>query len=267
MTLDEVSQLDKKIQKSYQIIKQAFEECQNLSLAWTGGKDSTAMLWLVRDFCRQSDKPLPKIVFINEGDPFDQILEFKDSLGELWQLNVTEVANWDVLEQAGNVGDRVVTKELNQQNQEALKEIGFDESEFRFEPESLVGNHLMKTIPLRNYLTENKIDGLFVGVRWDEHPARSKDEYFRKMTDPKHLRIEPILHFTEADIWQLIQHKQIPTVSLYEQGFRSLGVKSTTTKDSDLPAWQQDLKKTKERSGRRQDKEKIMKRLRDLGYM
>ncbi len=41
----------------------------------------------------------------------------------------------------------------------------------------------------------------------------------------------------------------------------------TTIKPEDKPAWEQDLESTTERVGRRQDKEQIMKRLRDLGYM
>ena len=41
----------------------------------------------------------------------------------------------------------------------------------------------------------------------------------------------------------------------------------TTTKTSDLPAWKQDLESTTERSGRKQDKENLMEKLRDLGYM
>ncbi|RLG57768.1 MAG: nodulation protein, partial [Candidatus Hydrothermarchaeota archaeon] len=45
------------------------------------------------------------------------------------------------------------------------------------------------------------------------------------------------------------------------------GAKSSTTKLADKPAWEQDLEKIPERAGRRQDKEGIMRRLRELGYM
>jgi phosphoadenosine phosphosulfate reductase len=38
-------------------------------------------------------------------------------------------------------------------------------------------------------------------------------------------------------------------------------------KMSDLPAWEQDLENTTERAGRGQEKEQIMKQLRNLGYM
>jgi len=40
-----------------------------------------------------------------------------------------------------------------------------------------------------------------------------------------------------------------------------------TDKAADEPAWLQDLENTTERAGRAQDKEALMERLRDLGYM
>ncbi len=68
-------------------------------------------------------------------------------------------------------------------------------------------------------------------------------------------------------MWNAIRKHDIPPNKLYAQGYRSLGAKGTTTKTTDTPAWEQDLEDTVERAGRRQDKEGIMKRLRDLGYM
>ena len=48
-----------------------------------------------------------------------------------------------------------------------------------------------------------------------------------------------------------------------------LAITWTGGKDSTLGlwAWKQDLEHTKERAGRRQDKEQMMARLRKLGYM
>ena len=79
--------------------------------------------------------------------------------------------------------------------------------------------------------------------------------------------MHPILHFRERDIWNLIFNEKIPYCSLYDEGYRSLGAKGSTMKNSDVPAWEQDLENSPERAGRGQDKEKIMEQLRDLGYM
>jgi len=47
-----------------------------------------------------------------------------------------------------------------------------------------------------------------------------------------------------------------------------LGVKTTSlVYEEGVPAWEQDLENTEERGKRRQDKEKAMERMRQLGYM
>ena len=46
----------------------------------------------------------------------------------------------------------------------------------------------------------------------------------------------------------------------------NMGIQASA-KESDIPAWEQDLENTEERAGRRQDKEEAMARLRMLGYM
>ena len=125
----------------------------------------------------------------------------------------------------------------------------------------------MKTVAMKIFLKENKIQALFTGIRWDEQEARKDEVYFSPRDDPPHVRVHPLLHFRERDVWQVIRTYGIPVNKLYEMGYRSLGAKSSTTKLDDKPAWEQDLEKIPERAGRRQDKENIMKRLRDLGYM
>jgi len=81
------------------------------------------------------------------------------------------------------------------------------------------------------------------------------------------MRLHPILHFKERDVWITIFKYDIPFNSLYKLGYRSLGARYSTNKASDIPAWMQDLEHTPERVGRGQDKEKVMDQLRALGYM
>jgi phosphoadenosine phosphosulfate reductase len=129
----------------------------------------------------------------------------------------------------------------------------------------------MKTVVFNEWLERNKIMAVFQGLRWDEHPARFDDKYFEKRDAeyliPEHTRIRPILHFTEKDLWDTYAAFDIPHCVLYEQGYRSLGARTTSLKSSDVPAWDQDLEGTEERANRRQDKEQSMERLRMLGYM
>lgn len=93
--------------------------------------------------------------------------------------------------------------------------------------------------------------GVIVGVRSDEEGSRSKERYFSARdrenqwdiadqppefwnhykTDfapGTHVRVHPLLDWTELNIWEYIRREKIPTVSLYyNQGdgkrYRSLG--------------------------------------------
>jgi phosphoadenosine phosphosulfate reductase len=261
--------LEQKIAKSKDVIREALSRFNSdrLVVAWTGGKDSTLVLWVVREVCQEQQRPVPSLMFINEGYVFEEVIEFKTRMEREWSLRIQEVQNDDVLRLAKKPGDRVQVADLNRRNQEELKKLDFHDTSFIWEPESFVGNHLMKTVAMNLFIEQNRIEGVFVGVRWDEQSARANEAYLSPRTGPDHTRIHPILHFKERDVWDATNRYHLPVNPLYAQGFRSLGTKDTTTKTSSLPAWEQDLENTPEREGRRQDKEGIMEKLRGLGYM
>lgn len=261
--------LSKKILKSQQVVEQMY--CQFLpkktALAWTGGKDSTLLLWIVRRYARNETLPLPFVLFIDEGDVFGEIWDFVKRLSSQWSFKYEVVRNSDILDKVEKLGDKLKVADLSERNQRELKRLGFKEKFFTFEPESLVGNHLMKTVPMNISIERMGLEALVTGIRWDEQGARAEETYFSPRRNPPHTRVHPLLHFKEIDVWSAIHQYNIPYVDLYQKGYRSLGAKSTTTKTDDKPAWQQDFKNIQEREGRAQDKEKIMRRLRDLGYM
>ena len=148
--------------------------------------------------------------------------------------------------------------------------------------------------------------GVIVGVRADEEGSRSKERYFSPRdrnnewdvgdqppefwnqfkTDfapGTHVRVHPLLDWTELNIWEYIERENIPVVPLYfDQGsgkrYRSLGcypctkpVDSTARTVKEIIA---ELRSGKfaniaERSGRDQDKEDGggLETLRRDGYM
>lgn len=266
--------LEEKINKSKKIIAEAFLRygTESLRVAWTGGKDSTLTTWLIRWVCKEKSKQIPRCFFINEGDIFEEIEKFVKDISKKWNLNVDYLHNKDVsLHSGGKLGRIVKVSDLNERNQAELRRIGFEEASFPYEPESFVGNHLMKTVALNVYLEEQDAKGFFEGIRWDEQGARQNEKYFSPRGDgrfvPDHVRICPILHFKERDVWDAIHKYSIPYCRIYKEGYRSLGARSTTRKTSDKPAWEQDLSQGTERNGRKQDKEKMMEKLRKFGYM
>ena len=270
-----VKELKQKIEKGKEIYKMAFDrfEPKDMRIVWSGGKDSTLMLWIGLQFCKENTLEVPTCFTIDEFDVFEEIDAMLKVWAERWDIKLDWGLNLDVVRAAGwKLNNDILIKDLNERNQQEIARIGFGDLErFPFEAESFIGNHLMKSVVMNTYLEDHQVKTFFQGLRWDEQAARRNDPYFEDASgdefSPPHTRYRPILHFTERDIWDATLYFDIPYCPLYEQGYRSLGAKTTSSKTSDVPAWEQDLENTVERAGRRQDKEKAMERLRQLGYM
>ena len=268
-------QCAKLVELSKAVVREAFEKFkpEEMGITWTGGKDSGLTLWVIRQVCQEKGIPIPKTMIIGEGDEFEEIEDFVEKYSKEWDVPLELCRNDDVLNAANHtLGAPVKVKALNERNQAELKRIEFKEEEFPFEAESYCGNHLMKTVVFNEWVELHNLKAVFQGLRWDEQAARFDDEYFEHKEGeyliPEHTRMRPILHFTEKDLWDTYAAFDIPYCPLYEQGYRSLGAKTTSLIAIEgVPAWEQDLENTEERAGRRQDKEKAMERLRKLGYM
>ena len=264
-----------KFEESKEIFKMAYDRygVDHQRMVWSAGKDSTLMLWICTQFCEENNLPMPVCFTIDEFDVFEEIDAMLKLYAEKWDLRLDWGINIDVVKHAGwKLNEDVVVSELTAENQNEINRIGFGELErFPFEAESFIGNHLMKSVVINNYLRDHGVKSFYQGLRWDEQPTRSDDPYFEDVEGdeftPEQTRFRPILHFTERDVWDTTLYFDIPYCSLYEQGYRSLGAKTTSSKFEDAPAWEQDLENTVERAGRRQDKEAAMARLRQLGYM
>ena len=261
--------------QSKEIVRNSFKQFkpEELAITWTGGKDSTLTLWIIHQVCQEDGIKLPRVMTIDEYDSFAEIHDFLNKYAEEWKIDLEWWRNDDVVKAAnGILNAPVQVKDLNERNRAELARIGFKEAAFPFEAESYVGNHLMKTVMFNMFIEKHNIKGIFQGLRRDEQNTRADDDYFEKKEKsyliPEHVRIKPILHFTERMLWNTYRVYKIPYCVLYEKGYRSLGAKTTSAiGEPGVPAWEQDLEHTEERAGRRQDKEQMMQRLRDLGYM
>ena len=263
------------IEKSKQIVREAFEKFKptETAITWTGGKDSTTDLWIIRQVCLEENIDLPRVITIDEGDAFPEITDFLVTISKKWHIDLKWLCNFNVLKCCqSHLGNDIQVKDLDERNQAELKRIEFEFKSFPFEAESYAGNHLMKTVVLNKFIEQNKTELLFMALRRDEQAARKEDEYFTHHEAghlmPGHTRVSPILHFTERDIWDNTHLHNLPYCPLYKIGYRSLGARSSSNPgEVGVPAWEQDLENIPERAGRRQDKEKAMERLRKLGYM
>jgi len=259
-----------------EILKEAFDKFDpaDCAITWTGGKDSTLNLWIMRQFCAENNIKLPMVMTIDEGDAFPEITDFLVKYSKEWDIDLNWNCNWDVLRACqSHLGETVHVKDLNDRNKAELKRVEFEGDEFMFEAESSdVGNHLMKTVVFNQFVENNNVKAIFMALRKDEQAARRNDKPFTVKEAghlmPAHTRISAILNFTERALWDTIKLNNIPYCTLYEIGYRSLGARSTSNPAAvGVAAWDQDIENTPERGGRRQDKEQAMERLRKLGYM
>ncbi|GAB3027272.1 phosphoadenosine phosphosulfate reductase family protein [Natronobiforma cellulositropha] len=297
--------LQEKVEKAIEVTETALTEYENPAVMWTGGKDSTLVLYVVKEVADQYGLELPTAIFIDHYQHFQDIHDFVDHWADEWDTEVYYARNEDigsyVEENDLTPGDDIEIDALSEHNRHHVENIlEYEDETFPFLLDTYAGNHLLKTVALNDALEDLEVDGVISGVRWDEQEARADETFFSPRHDPDiyppHDRIQPILHFDEAAVWEAFWHyivpdcvegfpeegfvpqnaddlpegvgqDDIPVSPKYWEGFRSLGSEVSTQKSDDEPAWLQDLEGTTERAGRAQDKEDLMERLRDLGYM
>ena len=257
--------------QSIYVFREAFRKFKDLAMLWSVGKDSTTMLWLARKafFGRV---PFP-LVHIDTSYKHPEMIEYRDRMAAEWGVELVTGRN------------------------EAALAAGMNHTKGRFECCTA-----LKTNALQQLLDRRGYKGIFLGIRRDEEGSRAKERVFSprdrnfewkyKDQPPElwdqfntsfgadtHVRIHPLLSWTELDIWEYILREGVPICGLYfargGKRYRSLGcvpcnntIESASETIADII---EELRRTKtpERAGRAQDQESsyTMQKLRALGYM
>ncbi len=268
------SHLDKLEHQSIYILREAFNKFDNLAMLWSIGKDSNVLLWLARK-AFFGHAPFP-VLHIDTTYKIPEMIEFRDRLAREWNLNLIVGQNNAALARGETFPNGRISR--------------------------VQCCSLLKKDALQQVLEQHGFTGLILGIRRDEEGTRAKERYFSlrdknfkwdfKDQPPEfwdqfkthfdtgtHVRIHPLLHWTEINVWEYIHRENIPVVSLYfardGRRYRSLGcapcsapIRSDATT---VPEIIEELRRTREseRATRAQDHEAedAFERLRESGYM
>jgi len=261
--------LDRLESQSVYILREAFNQIDRLAMLWSLGKDSNVMVWLAKK-AFFGHVPFP-VMHIDTGKKFPEMYAFRDRYTKEWNLNL--------------IADSCPPVE---------------ETDPSLPPAAR--SAARKTLGLKNAIAKYKFNGIIAGIRRDEESVRAKErvfsprgsegswnfrdqppefwDYFNtNLPEGTHLRVHPLLHWTELDIWRYIEREKIPVVDLYYskggKRYRSLGDQDITSPvDSNASTIAEivaelETTKTSERSGRAMDRETedAFERLRAAGYM
>ncbi|MBM3533718.1 MAG: sulfate adenylyltransferase subunit 2 [Alphaproteobacteria bacterium] len=261
--------LDALESQSVYILREAFNKLEPLGLLWSLGKDSNVMVWL----CRKAffgRIPFPAL-FCDTGKKFPEMYAFRDRYAREWGLDL-------------KVEPCPPVEEVDPTLPPAAR------------------SSARKTYALKNLVQRLKLKAVIAGIRRDEDATRAKERYFSPRGEnaewdvreqpPElwdqfktdfapgtHIRVHPLLHWTELDVWRYIRREKIPVVDLYfargGKRYRSLGDQDIThpmasdAANLDEIIAELEATRTPERAGRAMDHEAedSFERLRVAGYM
>jgi sulfate adenylyltransferase subunit 2 len=263
------SYLDEFEARTIYILREAASRVDPLAMLWSIGKDSNALLWMARK-AFFSAVPFP-VVQLDTDMELPEVYAFRDRLVDEWGLDIIIEA--------------------------CPPEAEMDPA---LPPASRAAAR--KSAGLRQLLTRGKYRGIIAGIRRDEQPLRAKervfsprsldgswdfkdqpaefwDQYKTDVPPGCHVRIHPLLHWSELDIWRYTQRESLPVVPLYfardGKRYRSLGEKNitfpveSTAATIDEIIHELETTNTSERAGRSMDHESedSFEILRTTGYM
>jgi sulfate adenylyltransferase subunit 2 len=274
MTEGKFRHLDALENQSVYILREAHRKFKRLAMLWSIGKDSSVLLWLARK-AFFGHVPMP-CVHVDTSYKIPEMIQFRDQKVREWNIDLVVGQNKAALAAGKTFPNGTLTRV------------------------ECCGS--LKKDALQQVIEEKDYQAVIVGIRRDEEGTRAKERYFSPRDrnfewnfkdqppelwdqfktdfDPgTHIRIHPLLHWTEINVWEYIEREKIPIVDLYftKDGFRyrSLGcapcTKPVPSQASTVAEIIEELRETKvsERSTRAQDQESedAFERLRASGYM
>ncbi|WP_149539461.1 sulfate adenylyltransferase subunit CysD [Siccirubricoccus phaeus] len=261
--------LDSLEAESIFILREAYSRLKPLALLWSLGKDSNVMIWLARK-AFLGRIPFP-VLHLDTGLEFPEVYAFRDRYAREWGLELIAdpCPPLETVDPTLPPASRIA----------ARKTAGLREAIGRYGYQALIAG--IRRDEQATRAKERVFSPRGLDNAWDfrDQPAELWDLFHLDYPPGTHLRVHPLLGWTELDIWRYIAREGIPVSELYfargGKRFRSLGEVGITfpieSEAADIPAVIAELRATKsaERAGRAMDHEgeDAFERLRVGGYL
>ncbi|MDR2678918.1 MAG: sulfate adenylyltransferase subunit CysD [Zoogloeaceae bacterium] len=292
-----MNKLEKLEAQSIFILREAYKSFRNIGMLWSIGKDSTVLLWLAK---KAFFGHVPfDLIHVDTHYKIPEMIAYRDTIAQHLKLRLVVGEN-----RAALAGKQTFVEGLDRLacckalKSEALKHTLDGTWPRRF--------YDPKKDAWEEQAEAEAYNAVIVGVRSDEEGSRSKERVFSARDEksewdastqppelwnlyktefaPKtHVRVHPLLEWTELNIWEYIEKENIPVIPVYfDQGegkrYRSLGcwpcttpVESSAKNPAEIIAELVNgkFRNIAERSGRAQDKDGggTLEALRKEGYM
>ncbi len=190
------------------ILREVAGQCERPVLFFSGGKDSICLLRLAEKAFRPGRFPFP-LLHIDTGHNYREVIEFRDR-------------------RAAELGERLIVRSVEDSIRRGTVKLSSENQ----------SRNAAQSVTLLEAIAEFGFDAAIGGARRDEEKARAKERVFSvrdsfgqwdprnqrpelwslynaRVAPGEHVRVFPISHWTELDVWQYIAREKLEVPAIY----------------------------------------------------